>query len=255
MVFSMKLMDEVLQTLSDHPIVKVRIGMRWTAVVAQKGGGNQCGLASTLQTAHTHDGSAAIPEAGALESVSGLEMAQWIKSEIPVRRSLGCAAINALMDYHPQAWVDDNASEAIIRRGRGKTVALIGHFPFVAQVREEVEDFYVLDLDPVGRDLPACAAPEILPTADVVAITGMTFINGTIRDLLALCQPDAYVIVLGPTTPLSPVFHKYGVDLLAGSVVEDIPAVLNVLSQGGNFTQIHQAGVRLVLQSSLKHPG
>lgn len=229
--------------------------MRWTAVVAQKGERRQCGLATTLQTEHTHDGSSAVLEAGALETVSGLEMAQWIKSEIPIRRSLGCAAINALIDYHPQTWVNENASEAIIRRGRGKTVALIGHFPFVGSVREEVEDFYVLDLDPVGRDLPASAAPEILPIADVVAITGMTFINGTMEELLSLCRPDAYVIVLGPTTPLSPVFHAYGVDLLAGSVVEDIPAVLNVLSQGGNFTQIHRAGVRLILQSAMKHEG
>lgn len=246
----MSLTDDIIHSLTDHRIDKARIGMRWTAVVAQKGEEKQCGLASTLQTEHTHDGSSAVPEAGALETVSGLEMAQWIKSEIPIRRSLGCAAINALIDYHPQTWVNENASEAIIRRGKGKTVALIGHFPFVERVRNQVGDFYVLDLDPVGSDLPASAAPEILPEADVVAITGMTFINGTMEGLLRLCKPAAFVMILGPTTPLSPVFHDYGVDLLAGSVVEDIPAVLNVLSQGGNFTQIHTAGVRLVLQSS-----
>lgn len=248
----MNLTDDILNTMMDRKVKKVRIGLRWTAVVVEKGSGEQCGLATSLPTEHTHDGSSAIPEAGELETYSGLEMARWIKSEIPIRRSLGCAAINALIDHQPQRWVEENASEAIIRRGKGKRVALIGHFPFVSRVQEEVEDFYILDLDPKGVDLPAKAAPDILPEADVVAITGMTFINGTLNELLELCKSDAYVIILGPTTPLSPVLHDYGVDLLAGSVVEDIPAVFKVLSQGGNFSQIHHAGVRLVLQSSIR---
>lgn len=245
----MALQDEILDTVSDYPVEKVRIGLRWTAVMVDKGSGSQCGLATTLRTEHTHKGDPAIPEAGELESISGYEMATWIHSDIPIRRSLGCAAINASIAYHPHNWVDENAVEEIIRRGRGKTVALIGHFPFVQRIRQDVEDFYVLDMDPKGPDLPASASPEILPQADVVAITGMTFINGTLDSLLDLCQPDAYVIILGPTTPLSPVFHQYGVNLLAGSVVEDPDAVFRVLLQGGNFRQIHQAGVRLVLQS------
>lgn len=246
----MGITQDILDGLVDHPLERVKIGLRWTAVVSKKGVAEQGGLATTLQTNHTHKGDPAIPEAGRLETVSGLEMAEWIRSDIPVRRSLGCAAINALIEYRPENWVDENAVKAIIRRGRGKRVALVGHFPFVHHVREEVDDFHVLDLNPQGDDLPASAAPEILPEADVVAITGMTFINGTLEDLLGLCKPDAFIIVLGPTTPLSPVLYDYGVDLLAGSVVEDIPAVYAVLTQGGNFRQIHQAGVRLVLQSA-----
>ncbi len=92
------------------------------------------------------------------------------------------------------------------------------------------------------------AAPEILPEADLVAITGMTFINHTLPGLLSLCKPEAYVIILGPSTPLSPVLYDLGVNLLAGSMVENIPAVLAALGQGGNFRQIHQAGVRLITQ-------
>ena len=246
----MGITQDILDELVDYPLERVKIGLRWTAVVSQKGETEQCGLATTLQTNHTHKGDPSIPEAGRLETVSGLAMAEWIRSDIPVRRSLGCAAINALIEYRPGNWVDENAVKAIIRRGRGKRVALVGHFPFVHHVREEVDDFHVLDMNPKGKDLPASAAPGILPGADVVAITGMTFINGTLEELLGLCKPDAFIIILGPTTPLSPVLYDYGVDLLAGSVVEDVPAVYAVLTQGGNFRQIHQAGVRLVLQSA-----
>ena len=55
-------------------------------------------------------------------------------------------------------------------------------------------------------------------------------------------------LVLGPSTPLSPVMADYGVNLLAGSIVEDIPAVLAAIGQGANFRQVHKAGVRLITQ-------
>jgi len=238
----------ILNTLPDNPVAEVRIGLHWTAVVVEKEDGRQCGLASTLEPDHHHTGVPVIPDPGNLASLSARELAGWIQSDIPLRRSVGCAAINALIPQDRSRWVDQNAEEAILEYGRGKKSVLIGHFPFADRLRDHLEDFKVLDQDPSGDDLPASAAPEVLPEADLVAITGMTFINHTLPDLLALCQTQAFVLVLGPSTPLSPVLAQYGVNLLAGSVVEDIPAVLAALSQGANFRQVHQAGVRLITQ-------
>lgn len=245
----MELYQQVLDSLQDRRVLEIRVGLRWTAVVVDKGGQIQCGLASTLETDHTHSRTPSVPEAGQLEGSKGIELAEWIGSEVAIRKSIGCAAINALLDYQPERWVKANAVEAIRTRGKGKKVVLIGHFPFVKDLKEDLEDFTVLELNPTGDDLPASSAPDLLPMADVVAITGMTFINGTLGNLLELCQPNTFIILLGPTTPLSPVLHDQGVDLLAGSVVRDVPAVLRVLSQGGNFHQLHQAGVQLVLQA------
>lgn len=238
----------ILKSLPDHPVHQVRIGLHWTAVVVGKEGGLQCGLASTLEENHHHTGEPTIPAPGTLESYSSQELASWINSEIPLRRSIGCAAINALLPRQPENWVEQNAEEAIRERGRGKRVVLIGHFPFADALRAELDDFYVLELDPTGDDLPVSAAPDLLPGADLVAITGMTFINHTLPDLLRLCKPDAYVLLLGPSTPLTPLLADYGVDLLAGSSVEDIPAVLAAVGQGANFRQAHKAGVRLITQ-------
>jgi uncharacterized protein (DUF4213/DUF364 family) len=53
-------------------------------------------------------------------------------------------------------------------------------------------------------------------------------------------------MVLGPSSPLSPVLYDFGISLVSGSIVENTDAVLKTASQGGNFRQIHKAGVRLV---------
>jgi uncharacterized protein (DUF4213/DUF364 family) len=239
---------EILEHLPDFPLTAVRIGLHWTAVVVDKGDREQCGLASTVSGVHVHTGEPVIPDPGKLEGCSALELASWIESQIPLRRSVGCAAINALLPRNPATWVDQNADAAILENGRGKRAVLIGHFPFVQKLQDQLGELIVLELNPIGEDLPASEAPRVLPTADLVAISGMTFINHTLQDLLAHCHPDAYILVLGPSTPLTPVLGEFGVDLLAGSVVEDVPAVLAAVGQGANFRQVHRAGVRLITQ-------
>jgi uncharacterized protein (DUF4213/DUF364 family) len=51
-------------------------------------------------------------------------------------------------------------------------------------------------------------------------------------------------MLLGPTTPLSPVLFEHGVSLLSGAQVVDETAALRTLCQGATFQQME--GVRLV---------
>ncbi|NIQ82679.1 MAG: hypothetical protein GTN93_32315, partial [Anaerolineae bacterium] len=88
-------------------------------------------------------------------------------------------------------------------------------FPFVSRLRESVGHLSVLELRPRGEDLPADAAPEVIPRADVVALTSLTLLNHSFDSLIRLCHPDALVLLLGPTTPLSPILFEYGVDILS----------------------------------------
>ncbi len=240
--------SKILASLSNAQVIKVRIGINWTAVVINKNGIIRCGLATTLAEEHNHQDQPDILTPGHLEDFTAFELAGWITSDIPLRRSIGCAAINALLPQTRDSWIDQNAESAILEHGRGKNAVLIGHFPFVDNLRDQLGTLQVLDQNPVGQDLPASAAPDILPRADLVAITGMSFINQTLPGILELCQKDAYILILGPSTPLSPILGDYGVNLLAGAIVENIPAVLAALEQGGTFRQLHKAGVRLVTQ-------
>lgn len=76
-------------------------------------------------------------------------------------------------------------------------------------------------------DLPAEQAEQVLPQADIAAITGTALLNGTIDELLSLCQKDTLIMVLGPTSPLSPVWFEYGVSIVSGTRVTDAAMVLN----------------------------
>jgi uncharacterized protein (DUF4213/DUF364 family) len=242
------LIETVLATLPDGDCVQVCIGLRWTAVVLDVQGELRCGLASTFRSVHEH-GEPDVPQAGLLEKMSGIELAALALKEQLALVSVGVAAINALLPRQPDQWKNHNAEAVIAKYGASKSVALVGHFPFIPRLRTRVGELTVLEQRPRPGDIPATFAEEIIPQADVVAITGTTLINHTLIELLSLCSSEAIVILLGPSTFLSPVLFDYGIDLLCGSVVTDIDPVLATVRQGGNFRQVHRAGVQLVSMS------
>jgi uncharacterized protein len=249
----MQIIKELIQTLSDKEVVDVRIGLHWTAVVVQEEGVQKCGLSSTLGSSHDHETSGAdVPAAGSLTKINGLALAEFALDEKKVLRSVGMAAINALLPSKPELFEEDNAEEMIARHGAGKKVALIGHFPFIRSLKERVGELTILELNPRPGDLHANQAENIIPDVQVLAVTSMTFPNHTLDHVMSFVQPGTIVIMLGPTTPLTPLLYDYGIDILSGSVVEDIPNVLLMVSQGAGFRQIHNAGVRLV---NMMRPG
>lgn len=250
----MALLSDLLNTLPDGEVSQVIIGLHWTAVVTDVDDERRCGLATTSRISHEHHSEPDVPDAGTLETSTGLELSGFARSDNPIMRSLGVAAINALLPAPIQNVVDTNAEEVIASHGFEKRVVLVGRFPFIPRLRKRVGELNILELYPNPWELPASAAQDVIPTADVVAITGLTLINHSLENLLKLCSPHSRVIVLGPSTPLSPVLFDYGVDWICGSVVTDIDPVLRAVRQGANFRQVHQAGVRLISLAREKEP-
>lgn len=247
----MGLISDLLVDLPSGDIVEVRIGLRWTAVVAEVEGERRCGLSSTLGEFHDHSGKPQVPQAGQLDMLPGKELAAFAcERDNPVLASVGVATLNALLPSpEPNTWYEGNAEHILAEHGARKRVVVIGHFPFVSRLSERVEGLTVVERHPLEGEIPAESASQVLPQAEVVAITGMALVNHTLEGLLKLCSPQATVMILGPSTPFSHVLYTYGVDLLSGSVVTEIEPVLKTLTQGANFPQIHRAGVRLVTVS------
>ena len=85
---------------------------------------------------------------------------------------------------------------------------------------------------------------ELLPHAEVVAVTGTAVINHTVEAILSRMRPDAFKVMLGPSTPLATCLLVRGFDVLCGTVVEDPEAVVRAVSEGAVTDQI--LGVRRV---------
>lgn len=235
----MNILDDLLDSLDmDAPVRTVLVGAHWTAVCSRF-----CGLASTLTGDKPH-GHAPTRDVGHLHEKNARELAEYTRSDNLLEASIGVAAINSLLAVDESRAVEINAVDVLIEHGRGRNVALVGHFPFIPRLRQQVAQLWVIEQTPTEGECPVEAAADLIPQADVVAITGTALINHTLDSLLALCCPQALVMILGPSTPLSPVLFAHGAAILSGSRIVDEAAVLRTIGQGASFQQVE--GVRLL---------
>ncbi len=230
-------LDDVISSLTGDSVVReVHTCVFWTAVLSK-----HCGLASTFHDPHPDH--RPVRKAGNLTELSALGLAQYARSDSVLEASIGMAAINSLIDIDEARCVGENAFDVLARRGSNKKVAVVGHFPWIPKLRKIAGTLWVIEQRPQEGDLPAEAAEEVLTQADVVGITGTSFENHTVDRLLDLSK-NSFVVMLGPTTPLSPVLFDHGVDMLAGTKVLEPDKTIRSISQGAMFRQVE--GVRLV---------
>jgi len=153
------------------------------------------------------------------------------------------ATINSLIDIDETKCDAGNALDVLIEKGDGKDIAVVGHFPWIPKLRKAARKLWVLEQRPQAGDLLAEAAEDILPKADVVAITGTSLINHTADKLLDLAR-GSFVVVVGPTSPLSTVLFDWGVDVISGVKVVEPEKVIRSISEGAIFPQVQ--GVKLL---------
>jgi uncharacterized protein (DUF4213/DUF364 family) len=239
----MNVIDDIIASIQeDSPVSDIRACVFWTAVVSR-----HCGLASTIRDDAVHHAKVPVAEAGSLLDKTALDFARLVQSDSLPEASIGMAAINSLIDIDVNRCTEQNASEILKKKGAGKNVAIVGHFPFVSRLRDIAEKLWVLEKHPAEGDLSEEQAEHILPQADIIGMTGTTLINHSFESLISLCK-DKFVVLLGPSTPLTPVLFDYGVDVLSGITVTDRDTVLRMISQGASFKQLQ--GVRLLTMTA-----
>ncbi len=238
----MRILTDLISTLDgDVKVVEVHTCAFWTAVMTQK-----CGLAHTLLDERAPHAANPVRDAGELTQKSALALAEYAKSSNPLEASIGVATINSMLEVDQSRCRELDAFELLEEQGQGKKVAIVGHFPFVGRLRGIASQLWVIERTPWEGELPESEAAQVIPQADVVAITGSALINQTLEELLTLCSPHSFTLILGPSTPLSPILFDYGADALSGIVVTDPETVLCYISQGATFRQMKGKGVRLV---------
>ena len=230
----MKILDDLMSILNFEALVKdIRQGVFHTGVLTRN-----CGLAATLPRDALRQKPPMVKEPGFLLDKRPLELAQLAYSQSILEAAIGMATINSLIEIDVSSCIELNAAELIVEKGKGKRIAIVGHFPFIPKVRETAKQLWVIEKNPREGDFIEADADNLIPRADVIGITGTAFTNHTLEHLLELCNPKAYVIVLGDTTPLSPILFDYGVNAVSGTMVVDHTLALRCVSEGANFRQI-----------------
>ena len=235
----MKILDDLIGSLKgdDFQVKSVHTCVFWTAVITK-----HCGLSSTFRdVGPSHD--RGVRDVGNLTQKTALELAEYARSDSLLEASIGMATINSLMDIDESKCIEKNAFEIILEKGQGKNVAIVGHFPWIPKLKAKVQNLWVLEQRIREGDLPAKEAIRILPQCDVVGMTGTSFINHTIEGLLNLCK-KAYVVLVGPTSPLSSMLFDYGIEAICGTKVIDAEKVIRSISEGATFKEV--TGVKLV---------
>ena len=232
------ILDPLLDQLDYQARVQdIRVGVFHTAVFTR-----DCGLAASLPRDALRQSPPLVQESGLLLDKSPLELTRLITSQSILESAVGMATLNSLLQVRTEDCLELNAADIILERGRGKDVAIVGHFPFIPRVKDVARNLWVIEKNPQQGDFSESEAESLLPRADLVAITGTAFTNKTMENLLRLCYPKAYVIVLGDSAPLSPLLFDLGIDAVSGTRVVDPELALRCVSQGANFRQIR--GIR-----------
>lgn len=238
-----QLLSEIITAvtkLPDAPVTGIVRGERMVAVTSTR-----MGLCSRMahHGDHAQRVTGNLPESIHALASSLLKPPAGFLDAIP----LAMAAINSLLPI-PEDVVPLKAQDLIRQKGAGKNVAIIGHFPFVDRMQTDFRNLWVFELNPQAGDLPAEAGPELIPRADVVALTSTTLLNGTCAEILRFVRKKAFVIMLGPSTPFTPCLFDWGINSLAGCYVRHTSQAASCIRKGVLFKKMH--GVDSIVWSS-----
>ena len=206
-----QLYDHLLASISgDIKVEKVLQGSEWTFARLENG---FCGLNATQ------------PEPtdinpGKYEGMAVSEAAGLIRSWNWREAAVGGAIINAVLNRVEHFGAQDNPDAFLRYRDRcqGKKVAVIGHFAYLEKRLKGLCDLYILERSVQPGDYHDSACEYLLPGMDVVFITGSALANKTLPRLLELSK-NAFTVISGPSTPVSPALFDFGVDALCGFCV------------------------------------
>jgi len=215
---------------ADHHLTgKVLVGANLTLVQ-----GRHWGMASTLTEPAVHANF--IENTGSLHTLPLSKLLLKLQSKKLFEASLGMAALNSVIESEYDYQYLDAYAE-IEKKSRDKNVAVIGHFPFVKRLSNISKNCWVFERKPQDGDLPSEKMPQFLPDADVLVLTAQVIPNNCFHKIVPLA-PNAFKIMLGPSTPLSPVLFDFGMDVLGGVRIKDPQLVYNFIAQGAHFKQL-----------------
>ncbi|MFC1835165.1 Rossmann-like domain-containing protein [Thermodesulfobacteriota bacterium] len=188
-----------------------------------------------------------------------------LNSTEPIKTAVAIATLNALSAACFERGLTGRCSikegmdaQDAVEMPVDKSVAVIGAFvPTLRRLKKRGGTWWVIEQDPrTLRDdeLPhyvsAERSEEVIRSADVLIVTGVTLINHTLEGILAQARPEAEIAVMGPTASMvpEPLFER-GVRVVGGVWVKESDDLLDVLAAGGSgFHFFDDLAARIVME-------
>lgn len=219
--------DLILSVENDFEtkINKLCVGIRWIAVLSKR-----TGISITYDNNKNQTG---LEDAGNFEGKTAGELLKFLKTFDTLKIGIGLATLNSLINP-PKNFETINIFDYLIEIGKDKRIVFIGHFDDIKKLQGVAKEIIILERKPKEDDYLDTFQEYLIPEGDIIAITGSTFANKSIKRILELSR-GKYVIVFGPSTPLSPILFDYGVDMIGGIIPKDDLKLFNIISQGGSI--------------------
>jgi hypothetical protein len=233
------ILDALLADLpADWHTDAIHIGANWVlSVVFSADGTRRAGMASAPGGRFSPGGNVFQGEAATI--------AKLIRSDEPLHASVGAATLNALLHVNDDLLTEIDAADWLSEHGANRSVAIFGRFPFIDdEIKPAAAQVWVFERDPLEGEFGLNAVPDVLPQAEIIAITSSALVNHTLDAILPHISPAAQVMMLGPGTPLSSKLFAFGIHLLSGVQVININQAIESVQEGVSFRNMR--GLRRV---------
>ena len=236
------LKKELIGTIPKVKVKSLQIGLAYTAVVLST---EHAGVAYT--PIHELSECPVLADAGKIAGKPVLTVMDKAESSNLVEAAGGVATINALsqiaFEAKPERYVFSDVDVLDLIQPKDKVVT-VGYFgPLIPKILRKTRDLYVLEKrkikDKRVRIIPPHEASTVLPSSDVLLISGSTLVNKTVNQILKLRGNAREVVLLGPTASMvpQPLFKK-GVTAVMGVKIVDAEKMLRVVSESGGTRQL-----------------
>jgi len=183
-----------------------------------------------------------LPRLPVLAKQSLKSLAELSASWDPLEMALGIAAINAHYNRYDLAGQMGNGAH-LFTQEKGRVVA-VGAFPGLSAT---LPNCAVIETDPRPGEYPTVAMDSLLPGCAAAVVNSSTIINRNLPRILRAAQ-GSRVALVGPSTPMTPRLHHYGLEILGGLVVSDPKGLAAMVRNGGQPREFGQFGQYLHLR-------
>ena len=160
--------------------------------------------------------------------------------------TLKCAVLNAISstiilsgDYNI---LNNTDPIQIIDLGKSKTITVVGAFQsYIRKISASGNKLHILEFSdepilPENKSMfvPAGKYAEVIPSSDIVIISGQTLVNNTIDNLLSVVSEGTQVVVTGPSGSLIPdILFEHKVSIVGSLKINKPEILFDVVSEGG----------------------